>query len=102
MSADLLRQAAERIEQLAGDCPTNTADYRHLCSFLSRGNGGVIGQPTLQWWNTMGPDIGAPLAAVLRMYADACERHVAGRPVEDLIGDTPAFALARAILGEQP
>ena len=101
MSAELLRRAADRIEQLAADCPTNTAEYKHLCSFLSRGNGGVIGQPTLRWWYVMGPQIGAPLAAWLRGEASDSEQCDCEYDCS-LEKWNAAVAFARVILGEQP
>lgn len=94
MTSDLLRRAADRVEQRAADCPTNPTDYRDLCAWLQRGR--TVPTVTARWWATMGPEVAGPLAEILRdaafeiEYGDAEDRYHG------------QIVLAKAILGEQP
>lgn len=93
MSAELLRRAADRIEQLANDCPTNQGDFQQLCSFLLRS--GAMPRPLVYWLHAMGPQIGRPLATWPRGEARYWEE-------ERQDCSDAAIEIARLILGEQP
>ncbi len=119
-SSDVLRRAAEKLDQLAAETtghrweavenypgmwvvapawvepPTKKGvrnPPRPHGYVASESNTGDIAEPDVRWMVTCGPQVAAPLAAWLRGHAD----YIAAVQCS---ADSDALALARAILGE--
>lgn len=110
MSADLLRRAAERLEELAANTSAGpwqligdwgipngwTAVWSAgVGQYVAENPGSTVSRPDVQWIATLGPQIAAPLAAWLRAEAQYMKDE------RDDSSDS-AVQLARAILKETP
>ena len=119
--ADLLRRAADRVEQLAAKASHNVCPdwvygaVRHIarnCDITCTHTGfGAVAPPAdglnhdgwdryddSPWISALGPQVAAPLAAWLRLTADAYNQYPADVSDNDL---SEPLRLARVILGEQ-
>jgi uncharacterized protein YfdQ (DUF2303 family) len=105
MSAELLRRAATKLEELAADTTRGPWDVEHDYSGVVADSdyggtvsiGGFDRPGDNEWAATMGPQIAAPLAAWLRAEATRFEN-------EGWDGAEPDWAplvFARALLGEE-
>ena len=122
MTAELLRRAADRIEQLAAEAKpgpwirdtgidhqggevllvssANVTDQFPVVAEM--GGTAVIDQRNAAWIATLGPQVAAPLAAWLREEAHLGPLYQIDGQNRDPDFPSPAVQLARAILGEEP